>query len=200
MQALLSELTCGCSDIQQTLFEQCTNSVFGELKSFGTTYYRHNQFRISQLPMIKHEIYKVIHVVFVCYTHILQKINNNNDDGGNLFIYQKSASSAVWHNILPPGHWVQAIQSHYWLVINLIHYMHCQPSHFNPQRFKISLLSICSLQMYSSVIIFGTCQQTIFTILDNFTVRSEEHTSELQSRETISYAVFCLKKKKKKKK
>ena len=30
--------------------------------------------------------------------------------------------------------------------------------------------------------------------------RSEEHTSELQSRETISYAVFCLKKKKKKKK
>ena len=26
---------------------------------------------------------------------------------------------------------------------------------------------------------------------------SEEHTSELQSRETISYAVFCLKKKKK---
>ena len=30
------------------------------------------------------------------------------------------------------------------------------------------------------------------------TPRSEEHTSELQSRETISYAVFCLKKKKKK--
>src|SRR5213078_5158707 len=30
--------------------------------------------------------------------------------------------------------------------------------------------------------------------------RSEEHTSELQSRAQISYAVFCLKKKKKKKK
>ena len=30
-------------------------------------------------------------------------------------------------------------------------------------------------------------------------MRSEEHTSELQSRETISYAVFCLKKKKKQK-
>ena len=29
-------------------------------------------------------------------------------------------------------------------------------------------------------------------------MRSEEHTSELQSRETISYAVFCLNKKKKK--
>src|SRR5213082_3875462 len=30
--------------------------------------------------------------------------------------------------------------------------------------------------------------------------RSEEHTSELQSHDTISYAVFCLKKKKKNKK
>src|SRR6187431_3825917 len=30
--------------------------------------------------------------------------------------------------------------------------------------------------------------------------RSEEHTSELQSRTVISYAVFCLKKKKKKEK
>src|SRR5881227_4074318 len=30
-------------------------------------------------------------------------------------------------------------------------------------------------------------------------VRSEEHTSELQSRTVISYAVFCLKKKKNKK-
>jgi len=30
--------------------------------------------------------------------------------------------------------------------------------------------------------------------------RSEEHTSELQSRETISYADFCLKKKKRTKK
>ena len=87
VQALLSELTCGCSNIQQSLFEQCTNSVFGELKSFGTTYYRHNQFWISQLPMIKHEIHKIIHVIFVCYTHILQKINNNNDDGENLYIY-----------------------------------------------------------------------------------------------------------------
>ena len=33
-----------------------------------------------------------------------------------------------------------------------------------------------------------------------FDVRSEEHTSELQSQSTISYAVFCLKKKNKNKK
>ena len=123
VQALLSELTCGCSNIQQSLFEQCTNSVFGELKSFGSTYYRHNQFWISQLPMIKHEVHKVIHVIFVCYTHILQKINSNNDSV-NLFMYQNSASSAVWHNMIPPGHWLQAIRSHHSLVINLIHCMH----------------------------------------------------------------------------
>ena len=37
----------------------------------------------------------------------------------------------------------------------------------------------------------------VYAIADNGTAdyRSEEHTSELQSRETISYAVFCLKKK-----
>src|SRR3546814_2577867 len=34
-------------------------------------------------------------------------------------------------------------------------------------------------------------------LLVTFTVRSEEHTSELQSLMRISYAVFCLKKKKK---
>src|SRR3546814_1819438 len=34
-------------------------------------------------------------------------------------------------------------------------------------------------------------------VLDNGAARSEEHTSELQSLMRISYAVFCLKKKKK---
>src|SRR3546814_2059971 len=37
-----------------------------------------------------------------------------------------------------------------------------------------------------------------FEGLSNTTIRSEEHTSELQSLMRISYAVFCLKKKKKK--
>src|SRR3546814_9846130 len=36
----------------------------------------------------------------------------------------------------------------------------------------------------------------IFTFTSSPTVRSEEHTSELQSLMRISYAVFCLKKKK----
>ena len=37
-------------------------------------------------------------------------------------------------------------------------------------------------------------------LLVHLSVRSEEHTSELQSRPHISYAVFCLKKKKNNKK
>src|SRR3546814_6349922 len=36
-----------------------------------------------------------------------------------------------------------------------------------------------------------------FLVIDLAAVRSEEHTSELQSLMRISYAVFCLKKKKK---
>src|SRR3546814_9118124 len=36
----------------------------------------------------------------------------------------------------------------------------------------------------------------IGSLLDTFSPRSEEHTSELQSLMRISYAVFCLKKKK----
>src|SRR5213082_4036288 len=39
-----------------------------------------------------------------------------------------------------------------------------------------------------------------FTCCQVAVVRSEEHTSELQSPDTISYAVFCLKKKKTKNK
>src|SRR3546814_9996250 len=39
--------------------------------------------------------------------------------------------------------------------------------------------------------------QSCFKVCDHVDVRSEEHTSELQSLMRISYAVFCLKKKKK---
>ena len=46
----------------------------------------------------------------------------------------------------------------------------------------------------------GIVVKTGFNLGIPINTRSEEHTSELQSRETISYAVFCLKKKKEKKK
>src|SRR3546814_5905785 len=42
-------------------------------------------------------------------------------------------------------------------------------------------------------------QQTATATIPGFGQRSEEHTSELQSLMRISYAVFCLKKKKKRK-
>src|SRR3546814_9704450 len=37
--------------------------------------------------------------------------------------------------------------------------------------------------------------KAVYTVPTNSTLRSEEHTSELQSLMRISYAVFCLKKK-----
>src|SRR3546814_6347634 len=45
-----------------------------------------------------------------------------------------------------------------------------------------------------SIIAKDECVTT--TVLDELRLRSEEHTSELQSLMRISYAVFCLKKKK----
>ncbi len=45
---------------------------------------------------------------------------------------------------------------------------------------------------------YNIMYQKNLTLLKQEAVRSEEHTSELQSHSFISYAVFCLKKKKKK--
>src|SRR3546814_8046776 len=42
----------------------------------------------------------------------------------------------------------------------------------------------------------GSASTTVSDFLPSFFMRSEEHTSELQSLMRISYAVFCLKKKK----
>src|SRR3546814_8709170 len=44
--------------------------------------------------------------------------------------------------------------------------------------------------------IFAAARSSIFLLMDRFSPRSEEHTSELQSLMRISYAVFCLKKNK----
>src|SRR6187200_3549590 len=46
----------------------------------------------------------------------------------------------------------------------------------------------------------GPLRARLATYGGGVAARSEEHTSALQSPDTISYAVFCLKKKKKKKK
>ena len=52
------------------------------------------------------------------------------------------------------------------------------------------------LQVFNQA--YHCCNYSFQSIVKCY-IRSEEHTSELQSRETISYAVFCLKKKKRKK-
>src|SRR3546814_6028662 len=54
--------------------------------------------------------------------------------------------------------------------------------------FLLALSSIPVLRAIGSTVTLG--------VLGNFVLRSEEHTSELQSLMRISYAVFCLKKKK----
>src|SRR3546814_4765569 len=72
------------------------------------------------------------------------------------------------------------------------------PASFSPRKLKHALTAWFPRQ-YG-----GTARQAPLTIgfympnSDEGFLRSEEHTSELQSLMRISYAVFCLKKKKKK--
>src|SRR3546814_9696923 len=58
-------------------------------------------------------------------------------------------------------------------------------------RFTYSNKSLSSSKNRLPFLVFTS----LFYNKSNFTVRSEEHTSELQSLMRISYAVFCLKKK-----
>src|SRR3546814_10774583 len=51
-----------------------------------------------------------------------------------------------------------------------------------------------------SISLATSCPVSVSTMEPQTMIRSEEHTSELQSLMRISYAVFCLKKKNKKKK
>src|SRR3546814_7128992 len=63
--------------------------------------------------------------------------------------------------------------------------------------FSVSNLGMFGIKEFSAVI--NPPQGCILAVGAGFrSVRSEEHTSELQSLMRISYAVFCLKKKKRK--
>src|SRR3546814_2358283 len=57
-----------------------------------------------------------------------------------------------------------------------------------------------ALLYYASTLLHKLCAGSVNFIVESrsYLSRSEEHTSELQSLMRISYAVFCLKKKKKK--
>src|SRR3546814_2062879 len=71
---------------------------------------------------------------------------------------------------------------------------HCE----HCQRQSGGAFSVNVVMPASQLTISGTLQTYENTNEDGSEVRSEEHTSELQSLMRISYAVFCLKKKKKK--
>src|SRR3546814_1396364 len=65
----------------------------------------------------------------------------------------------------------------------------------------VSALSVVSLTMFlpslaSIATAFGADYGLVNLSIAGYAARSEEHTSELQSLMSISYAVFCLKKKK----
>src|SRR3546814_6628835 len=71
-----------------------------------------------------------------------------------------------------------------------------------PGMMTLITVAIAVAFFYSSAVIFGLAGKVFFwelaTLIDIMLLghRSEEHTSELQSLMRISYAVFCLKKKK----
>src|SRR3546814_5581224 len=66
------------------------------------------------------------------------------------------------------------------------------------RSFWISSWSIVNVK--SSYSYFALLDNVVVELISYFFIRSEEHTSELQSLMRISYAVFCLKKKNTKKK
>src|SRR3546814_8331375 len=57
------------------------------------------------------------------------------------------------------------------------------------------LIIIVSFVLMLLIVILGPTRFLLSALVENIGLRSEEHTSELQSLMRISYAVFCLKKK-----
>src|SRR3546814_1404985 len=70
--------------------------------------------------------------------------------------------------------------------------IHCSKSVKEAEALAAEL---ANARVVSADLAAGDCADRIFSALDGLP-RSEEHTSELQSLMRISYAVFCLKKKK----
>src|SRR3546814_10025786 len=72
---------------------------------------------------------------------------------------------------------------------------------FKRQQSESSIIAVSSLAGETSVpfqAVYGASKAYVSNLMRALSVRSEEHTSELQSLMRISYAVFCLKKKKNK--
>src|SRR3546814_2545828 len=66
-----------------------------------------------------------------------------------------------------------------------------------PRRLQARLAALLLREQFVELLLVGVVVEEVVQLLARLqAVRSEEHTSELQSLMRISYAVFCLKKKK----
>src|SRR3546814_7041760 len=65
------------------------------------------------------------------------------------------------------------------------------------QRSGIAAIGVAALDGLDGSMVVKAAERTSYQEEGKVELRSEEHTSELQSLMRISYAVFCLKKKKK---
>src|SRR3546814_8112245 len=70
------------------------------------------------------------------------------------------------------------------------------PKAINQVVYRILIFYIGALTVLLALYPWDALLQTLGSAGDPYSGRSEEHTSELQSLLRISYAVFCLKKKK----
>ena len=96
---------------------------------------------------------------------------------------------------LQTAHWISVWYRYYLWVEhrNLTNGLNRSKIHHESIWFKIQQFNAMRMKM-SECLTKGNLEKQWCSKW--YWVRSEEHTSELQSRETISYAVFCLKKKK----
>src|SRR3546814_2049472 len=84
----------------------------------------------------------------------------------------------------------------------LYHFVAHPASKLNATNTTINLRKLCGLHAISDLITSWYLDHTLLlppqknaVVINQIRIRSEEHTSELQSLMRISYAVFCLKKK-----
>src|SRR3546814_3977512 len=105
-------------------------------------------------------------------------------------------SSDVCSSDLVPGRWQAAVESVYGFIDNTLSAnVGPEGRRFVPLIFSLFMFIIVA--NFAGLLPVGVVPGVhAFTVTSHVTVRSEEHTSELQSLMRISYAVFCLKKKK----
>src|SRR3546814_10460957 len=101
--------------------------------------------------------------------------------GGVVYSGKSVSTSPVWSIVTPSRTTVDALAEISW----------------NNWRFALNATNLLDKKYYASCLARGDCfVGAPRNVMGTVGYRSEEHTSELQSLMRISYAVFCLKKKK----